>query len=149
MTGGIDMSVNASDLAGEAATSEGETGLISIAEASEGLGVTPRTLRFYEDKGLIAPQRIGGNRVYSHREMGRMQLILRGKRLGFSIREIAEFLSLYDTDSDPEQQEQTKRLLGHVRERLEELRHQRMALEETIGELEKIEQQAVAHIKRH
>jgi len=126
---------------------DGAAGLRSIAEASEALGVTQRTLRFYEDKGLISPRRIGGNRVYSHREMGRMRLIQRGKKLGFSIREIAEFLSLYDTDSDPEQQEQTRRLLGHVRERLEELRHQRTALEETIGELERIELQAQEHIK--
>ena len=64
----------------------GDESLKSIAEAAEELGVTQRTLRFYEDKGLIAPQRVGTMRVYSRREMGRMMLILRGKRLGFSIR---------------------------------------------------------------
>ena len=117
-----------------------EEGLKSIAEASEELGVTQRTLRFYEDKGLIQPRRVGAMRVYSRREMGRMQLILRGKRLGFSIREIGEFLSLYDTEHGKESQ--MRHLLQQVADRLEELRHQRDAIDETIVELEAIEQQA-------
>ena len=119
--------------------------LLSIAEASEALGVTQRTLRFYEDKQLIQPQRVGSMRVYSRREMGRMQLILRGKKLGFSLREIAEFLSLYD--EDPDQIGQTRRLLSRVQERLGELQLQRTALDETIVELENIEQQALEHIE--
>ncbi|MCB2066935.1 MAG: MerR family DNA-binding transcriptional regulator [Erythrobacter sp.] len=119
--------------------------LKSIAEASEALGVTQRTLRFYEDKGLIQPQRVGAMRVYSRREMGRMQLILRGKRLGFSIREIGEFLSLYAMDKG--QVGQMQHLLGGVTDRLTELRHQRDALEQTIGELEAIETQARSHIE--
>ncbi|RIV88646.1 MerR family DNA-binding transcriptional regulator [Aurantiacibacter xanthus] len=117
-----------------------EEGLKSIAEASEELGVTQRTLRFYEDKGLIQPRRVGAMRVYSRREMGRMQLILRGKRLGFSIREIGEFLSLYDTEHGKESQ--MRHLLQQVADRLEELRHQRDAIDKTIVELEAIEQQA-------
>ena len=120
--------------------------LKSIAEASETLGVTQRTLRFYEDKGLIQPRRVGAMRVYSKREMGRMRLILRGKKLGFSIREIGEFLSLYDTD--PGGIEQVRHLLGRVGDRLGELRHQRSAIEETIGELEAIESEASAHLAR-
>ncbi len=120
--------------------------LKSIAEAAEALGVTQRTLRFYEDKGLIAPQRVGAMRVYSKREMGRMLLILRGKRLGFSIREIGEFLSLYDADHG--QIEQMRHLLGRVTDRLDELRQQREAIEQTIGELEAIELQASEHIAR-
>lgn len=120
--------------------------LKSIAEASETLGVTQRTLRFYEDKGLIQPRRVGSMRVYSKREMGRMMLILRGKKLGFSIREIAEFLSLYDADARHE--EQIRHLLGRVDDRLIELRHQRDALEETIAELEKIERQAQDHLSQ-
>ena len=114
--------------------------LKSIAEASEVLGVTQRTLRFYEDKGLIQPSRVGTMRVYSKREMGRMQLILRGKRLGFSIREIGEFLSLYDAEHD--QVGQVKHLLGRVHDRLDELRQQRVAIEQTIKELEGITRQA-------
>ena len=121
-----------------------EEGLRSIAEASEELGVTQRTLRFYEDKGLIQPTRVGTMRVYSRREMGRMQLILRGKKLGFSIREIGEFLSLYD--EDPDHIEQTRRLLDRVRERMNELHQQRAALDETIIEMEKLERQALDYL---
>ena len=123
-----------------------EEGLRSIAEASEELGVTQRTLRFYEDKGLIQPTRVGTMRVYSRREMGRMQLILRGKKLGFSIREIGEFLSLYD--EDPDHIEQTRRLLDRVRERMNELHQQRAALDETIVEMEKLERQALDYLER-
>ena len=122
-----------------------EEGLRSIAEASEELGVTQRTLRFYEDKGLIQPTRVGTMRVYSRREMGRMQLILRGKKLGFSIREIGEFLSLYD--EDPDHIEQTRRLLDRVRERMNELHQQRAALDETIVEMEKLERQALDYLE--
>ena len=110
-----------------------------IQQVAEELGVTHRTLRFYEDKGLIAPQRIGATRVYSKREMGRMRLILRGKRLGFSIREIGEFLDLYD--ADPQQHTQMEALLKRVREKREDLRQQRQAIDETIRELNEIERE--------
>ena len=118
--------------------------LHSIAEAAGALGVTQRTLRFYEDKGLIQPRRVGTTRVYARREMGRMRLILRGKKLGFSIREIGEFLSLYDTE--PGLEGQIRHLLGQVTERLDELRHQRDVIEETIGELEAIALQSRRHL---
>ena len=117
-----------------------------IQQVSEDLGVTHRTLRFYEDKGLIAPQRIGTTRVYSKREMGRMRLILRGKRLGFSIREIGEFLDLYD--ADPEQHTQMEALLKRVREKREGLRQQRRAIDETIRELNEIEKEAEDYLAR-
>ncbi len=127
----------------------GEDHLATIAQASAELGVTQRTLRFYEDKGLINPRRVGAMRVYSKREMGRMRLILRGKRLGFSIREIAEHLSLYDADHDPAHIEQTRRLLGRVVSRLDELRAQRVAIDQTIAELHVIEQEARDYIAKH
>ena len=117
-----------------------------IQQVSEELGVTHRTLRFYEDKGLIAPQRIGTTRVYSKREMGRMRLILRGKRLGFSIREIGEFLDLYDADR--EQHAQIEALLKRVREKRESLRQQRRAIEETIRELDEIAREAEEYLSR-
>ena len=121
--------------------------LKGIQEVARELGVTHRTLRFYEDKGLIGPQRIGTTRVYSKREMGRMQLILRGKRLGFSIREIGEFLDLYD--ADPEQHQQIGALVKRVRVKREELRHQRRAIDETIRELNEIEKEAGDYLARH
>ena len=120
--------------------------LKGIQEVARELGITHRTLRFYEDKGLIAPQRIGTTRVYSKREMGRMRLILRGKRLGFSIREIKEFLDLYE--ADPRQRVQMEQLVVRVRAKREDLEHQRKALDETIGELAAIEREAVSWLAR-
>lgn len=120
--------------------------LKGIHEVASQLGVTQRTLRFYEDKGLIQPQRVGTTRVYSRREIGRMQLILRGKRLGFSLCEIKEFLDLYD--SDPKHIEQMNRLVARIRERLGDLEQQRRALEETVSELRQIEHEALARIAR-
>lgn len=121
--------------------------LIGIQEAATRLGVTMRALRFYEDKGLISPRRAGTTRIYSRREMGRMRLILRGKALGFSIREIGEFLDLYEVD--PEHNEQARRLISRVTERIGELRSQRKAIDETIVELREIEQQAQDWLVEH
>lgn len=114
--------------------------MLGIQEAATLLGVTMRALRFYEDKGLIAPQRAGTTRIYSKREIGRMQLILRGKRLGFSIREIKEFLDLYDVDRG--HMEQVRQLQVKVGERIHELRKQKRAIEQTLEELLSIERQA-------
>jgi DNA-binding transcriptional MerR regulator len=116
-----------------------------IQDVARQLGVTARTLRFYEDNGLISPQRVGSTRIYTKRDVGRMQLILRGKKLGFTIREIREFLDLYDTG--PGQREQMEHLLSRVRERLDGLRKQKAAIEETIVELHKIEAEALERLE--
>lgn len=121
-----------------------DAGFAGIHEVAVQLGVTQRTLRFYEDKGLIEPHRVGSTRVYSRREIGRIQLVLRGKRLGFSIREIKEFLDLYD--ADPEHKEQMSRLVTRVQARLEDLEQQRIALEETVRELRQIEREALSRL---
>ena len=113
----------------------------TITQLAEDLGITPRAIRFYEQKGLISPSRAGATRVYTRREHARMQLILRGKRLGFSLREIGDFLDLYD--ADPTQREQMRQLVKAVSHRIGELRQQRLALDETLSELEEIERQAV------
>ena len=114
--------------------------LRGIQDVANSLGVTTRTLRFYEDRGLIEPRRVGTARVYSKRETGRMQLILRGKRLGFSLREIEEFLRLYD--ADPQHVEQMRVLAERCRERVDELCQQMTALVQTVDELETIEREA-------
>lgn len=118
--------------------------LRGIQDVADELGVTTRAIRFYEDKGLLDPQRVGTMRVYSRREVARLQLILRGKRLGFSLREIKEFLDLYDVDSL--HLAQTRQLLSRVSERLEALELQRVALDQTIGELEDIARQCQERI---
>ena len=120
--------------------------LRGIQDVANSLGVTTRTLRFYEDRGLIEPRRIGTARVYSKRETGRMQLILRGKRLGFSLREIEEFLRLYD--ADPQHVEQMRVLAERCRERVDELRQQMSALIQTVDELETIEREARERIAK-
>jgi len=112
----------------------------TVTQLARELGITARTIRFYEDKGLIAPQRAGSTRVYTVRDRARMILILRGKRLGFSLREIREYLELYDVDHT--QAEQLRVLRAAVAKRLGSLREQRSALEQTIVELEDVQRQA-------
>lgn len=116
--------------------------LYSVTQLGAELGITVRTLHFYEAQGLITPRRAGNTRVYTQRDRGRMILILRGKRLGFSIREIREYLELYDMD--PTHVQQTAALLKSVRERIHRLAEQQAALTQTLAELQEIEQQARA-----
>jgi DNA-binding transcriptional MerR regulator len=111
----------------------------SVTQLALDLGVTARTIRFYEDKGLISPRRAGNNRVYTLRDRARMILILRGKKLGFSLREIKEFLDLYDVD--PTQAKQLRLLLKAVHDRIVQLEDQRVALDEALGELREVESQ--------
>ena len=110
--------------------------LYSVSELANDLGVTPRALRFYEDKGLIAPQRAGNTRVYTHRDRGRLMLILRGKRLGFTLSEVREWLDLYEVD--PDQSAQMIRLVDKVRKRIDALEQQRDDLDATLEELREI-----------
>lgn len=114
----------------------------TVTQLADELGLTPRALRFYEDKGLIAPRRAGTTRVYTHRDRARMILILRGKRLGFSLLEIREYLDLYDADIT--QRAQLRLLFDAVTTRLAKLEQQREALEQSIAELMEIKAQAQA-----
>lgn len=111
--------------------------LYSVTELARDLGVTPRTIRFYEDQGLILPQRAGNTRIYTHRDRARMSLILRGKRLGFSLKEIKEFLDLYVVDAT--QVEQLQLLAAKVRGRIAQLEDQLHAVETSLAELRDIE----------
>jgi DNA-binding transcriptional MerR regulator len=117
----------------------------TVPELAENLGVTPRTIRFYEQKGLVAPQRAGTTRIYTRQDRARMLIILRGKRLGFTLKEIADYLDLYG--ADPTQAEQIRMLLTRVRERIEALEDQRQALDVTLDELRDIEQQSIDALK--
>lgn len=114
----------------------------SVTQLANDLGVTARTIRFYEDKDLISPRRAGNNRVYTARDRGRMILILRGKKLGFSLREIKEYLDLYD--ADPTHAKQLRLLLKSVRSRILQLEDQRVALDQALGELREVEAQTDA-----
>ena len=97
-------------------------------------GVTPRTLRHYEYVELIAPRREGRARLYGPREIARMTLILRGRRFGFSLEEIRQWLALHD--ADPEGRLQRARWLELADRQLRELQDRRRELDEVIAELQ-------------
>ncbi len=105
--------------------------------------VTPRALRFYEDKGLLSPGRDGMNRVYSHRDRGRLMLILRGKRVGLSLAEIRDILELYKADDTGAAQ--AAKSLKKFKERIVALEAQREDIDQAIAELkigvERLEEQ--------
>jgi DNA-binding transcriptional MerR regulator len=107
----------------------------SITELCREFDVTPRTLRFYEQKGLLHPDRRGWTRLFSYRDRARLQLILRGKKVGFSLEEIKEMLDLYNLRDG--QLTQLRVSSTKFRERLEALRKQRVELEDAISDLEK------------
>ncbi|HEX2941229.1 MAG TPA: MerR family DNA-binding transcriptional regulator [Rhodopila sp.] len=117
-----------------------DTRLYTVTELAKELGMTARAIRFYEDKGLISPQRAGTTRVYSARDRARMILILRGKRLGFSLSTIKEYLDLYDADIT--QHAQLRLLLAAVSKRRDQLVAQRQAIDEALAELDDIARQA-------
>jgi DNA-binding transcriptional MerR regulator len=120
----------------------GQGRLYTVTELAKELGMTPRAVRFYEDKGLITPQRAGTTRVYSARDRARMILILRGKRLGFSLSTIKEYLDLYDTDIT--QHAQLRLLLAAVARRRDQLLAQRQAIDDALSELADITTQTEA-----
>jgi len=110
--------------------------LYSIGDLCAEFELSHRAIRFYEDRGLLAPQRIGGNRVYGARDRARLQLILRGKRLGFALADIKELLELYDTD--PDHLEQLRATLTKGRVRVAELERQQQEIALTVKELREI-----------
>lgn len=109
--------------------------LFAIADLAREFGISTRAIRFYEAKGLLNPERVGGTRVFRRRDRARLILILRGKRLGFSLRDISDYLSLYDAQS---QTAQVSLLIGKVDERLALLEQQLGDLQMTITELREI-----------
>ena len=110
--------------------------LYSIGDLCAEFALSHRAIRFYEDRGLLAPQRIGGNRIYGARDRARLQLILRGKRLGFALADIKELLELYDTD--PDHLEQLHATLRKGRTRIAELERQQQEIQLTVKELREI-----------
>lgn len=116
----------------------------SIGDLARELELTPRTIRFYEDEGLLRPLRKGQARIFSRRDRARLMLICRGKRLGFSLADIRRFLELYDVDDN--QLEQMRYCQRVARDRIAVLEHQRRDIDQTLAELHEIEEAITAHL---
>ena len=111
--------------------------LYSIGELSREFGVTTRTIRFYEDQGLLSPTRDGQNRIYEVGDRVRLKLVLRGKRLGFSLKEIKKLIELYDA---PEGEGgQLRSFIEKIRARRSELLGQKDDIEHVLDELDVLE----------
>lgn len=133
---------------GRSGTGGGSAGAaphFSIAELAREFDVTTRTIRFYEDEGLIRPARRGRTRLFSPRDRVRLKLILRGKRLGFSLGEIREIIDLYD--AAPGEAGQLRFFLRKVAERRAALEQQRADIAETLDELAEVERRCIAQLK--
>jgi DNA-binding transcriptional MerR regulator len=117
----------------------------TVGQLADELGVTTRTLRFYEAEGLIAPQRLGANRVYSARDRARLRLILRGKRFGMSLAEIREIVTMYDGAATSERR-QLEILLGRLDEIAADLRARQADLRRTLREVGGVADQCRARL---
>lgn len=118
--------------------------LFAIADLAREFGISTRAIRFYEAKGLLSPERVGATRIFRRRDRARLILILRGKRLGFSLRDISDYLSLYDANRT----QQVHLLIDKVDERLASLERQRADLETTICELREIKKLADERLEK-
>ncbi|EQB09557.1 transcriptional regulator [Sphingobium quisquiliarum P25] len=122
-----------SSIAGIEVPDQRERQSYTITDLSEEFGVTARALRFYEDEGLIAPERQGLARIYSRRDRARLAWILRGKRVGFSLADIREMIDLYDADEEHE--EQRRVTLAKCKARIGLLTRQKDDIDAAIAEL--------------
>ncbi|MGH3472507.1 MAG: MerR family transcriptional regulator [Nocardioidaceae bacterium] len=109
----------------------------TIAQLADQFGVTLRTIRHYEDLGLINPERRGRSRIFHPRDRVRLSLVLRGRRLGFSLEEIATIVNMYD--AEPGEAGQLRYLLEQIDVRRLGLEQRRKDIEETLAELEMVE----------
>lgn len=112
---------------------------LSFKEMCAQFDVTPRTLRYYEYIELLAPEREGRSRFYRPREVGRMKLIMRGRKFGFSLEDIRQWLELYD--QDPENRTQMERWIELADAQLGELESRKSQIDESIAELQALRDQ--------
>ena len=116
----------------------------SITELTREFGVSTRTLRFYEDEGLIHPERRGRTRLFRAADRRLIQEILRGRRIGFTIAEIREIIQVYK--DPPGESGQLRLLMKRVEEKREELNQKRRDIEETLAELDNVEEACLTRL---
>ena len=121
------------------------TNQYSIRELSREFEVTTRTLRFYEEKGLLSPRRSGQNRTYSTADRARLILILRGKTLGLSLEQSTDLIAMYDPASN--NRKQLEIVIQKIQSRRHQLEVQKQELERMIVDLEKWEERTNAAMK--
>jgi len=117
----------------------------SISDLSTEFDITPRSIRFYEDQGLLSPVRKGRQRVFNDRDHVRLMLILRGKRLGFSLAEIKEIIEIYDAKSGGKKQ--LVYFLDKIRQRRASLEQQQQDIEDTLCDLKSVEKRVVKALR--
>ncbi len=117
----------------------------TVGELAEELGVTTRTLRFYEAEGLLTPERSGANRVYTQRDRARLRLILRGRRFGMTLSECREIVDMYD-GAESSELRQLQTLLARLDAIAADLRARRADLSRTLGEVSDVAAQCRARL---
>ena len=109
----------------------------TISELAKEFGVTTRTIRFYEEKGLVTPLREGQKRLYTNADRVRIKLILRGKRIGMTLQECVEFIDMYDPEHN--NTEQLHSLIDNVKDRREQLLQQKRDIDEMLAGLDEVQ----------
>lgn len=109
----------------------------TISELAKHFDVTPRAIRFYEDQGLLHPERVNAQRVYNDGDFVRLKLILRGKRIGFSLAELKQTISLYDTH--PDSKAQLNYVLETIENHRQELLQRKQDIETTLADMEDVQ----------
>jgi DNA-binding transcriptional MerR regulator len=130
----LDVNVNVNHDSRMTQQAKGDARTWTVGELADDLGVTTRTLRFYESQGLVTPRRAGGNRVYDPRDRARLRLILRGRRFGMSLEECREIVDMYD-GADSSEARQLRTLLGRLDEVAADLVARQDALQRTLTEV--------------
>lgn len=124
-----------------------ETATYTLGALAEEFSISHRTIREYEEEGLLRPHRQGTIRIYSQRDRRRLELILRGKKLGFTLPEIREFLDLYIVDT--QQIEQMRFLHRRCMARCKVLEDQKKAIDTLLDELRATADEAMLHLRKH
>ncbi|KAA3626026.1 MAG: MerR family transcriptional regulator [Proteobacteria bacterium] len=122
-----------------------KTRLYSISELATEFAITARAIRFYEDKGLLSPRRVGSNRAYDYRDRARLSLVLRFKGLGFPLDKTKEFLDLYDADET--HLVQLKVGYRGICGRINELQQQIATLQQDLSELMELKDEAISKLR--